>query len=249
MPKVMAETVQKNLDTETTSLKIPPHSIEAEQAILGGLFLDHQAWEKVAELLSADDFYRRDHQLIFTAISRLDADNKPYDLVTVAEWLENNQQLDDAGGLSYLAALADSTPGASNIKTYAEIVRNRSILRQLIRATTDISASVFNPLGRSSNEILDNAEQTIFQIAEQESRGRKNYSSIKDLLVNTLDRIDELYQKKSHITGIASGFTDFDRQTAGLQKSDLIIVAGRPSNVWRAALHEDDVLAGPNRST
>jgi replicative DNA helicase len=225
----MAETVQKNPDIEATSLKIPPHSIEAEQAILGGLFLDQQAWSKIAEHLSSDDFYRRDHQLIFKAIARLDSDSKPFDLVTVAEWLENNQQLDDAGGLSYLAALADSTPGASNIKTYAEIVRNRSILRQLIRATTEISDTIFNPMGRSSNEILDYAEQTIFQIAEQESRGRKNYSSIKDLLVDALDRIDELYHKKSHITGVASGFSDFDRQTAGLQKSDLIIVAGRPS--------------------
>ena len=225
----MVETVQKNSDPETTSLKIPPHSIEAEQAILGGLFLDQQAWNKVAELISGDDFYRRDHQLIFNAIAKLDTDSKPFDLVTVAEWLENNQQLNDAGGLSYLAALADSTPGASNITTYAEIVRTRSILRQLIRATTDISDSVFNPMGRSSNEILDTAEQTIFQIAEQESRGRKNYSSIKDLLVGTLDRIDELYHKKSHITGVASGFADFDRQTAGLQNSDLIIVAGRPS--------------------
>ncbi len=227
----MAESVQKNPETdiETASLKIPPHSIEAEMAILGGLFLDHQAWTKVAELISAEDFYRRDHQIIFTAISKLDSNGQPFDLVTVAEWLENNQQLDDAGGLSYLTALADSTPGASNIAAYADIVRKRSILRQLIRATTEISDTVFNPMGRSSNEILDHAEQFIFQIAEQESRGRKNYSSIKDLLVGALDRIDELYHKKSHITGVASGFTDFDRQTAGLQRSDLIIVAGRPS--------------------
>lgn len=225
----MAESVQKNLDSETTTLKIPPHSIEAEQAILGGLFLDHEAWSRVAERLRADDFYRRDHQLIFNAISALDSGGNPFDLVTVAEWLENNQQLDDAGGLSYLAALADSTPGSSNIIAYADIVRKRSILRQLIRATSEISDSVFNPMGRSSNEILDFAERSIFEIAEQESRGRKNYSSIKDLLVSTLDRIDELYHKKSHITGVATGFTDFDRQTAGLQKSDLIIVAGRPS--------------------
>jgi replicative DNA helicase len=225
----MAESVQKNLDSETTSLKIPPHSIEAEQAILGGLLLERDAWEKVAERLRSDDFYRRDHRLIFNAISDLDANGDPIDLVTVAEYLENNQILDDAGGLSYLSALADSTPGASNIAAYADIVRKRSILRQLITATTEISDSVFNPMGRSSNEILDLAEQSIFEIAEQESRGRKGYHAIKELLVVTLDRIDELFHKKSHITGISTGFNDFDKQTAGLQKSDLIIVAGRPS--------------------
>ena len=225
----MVESAHKNQDTETTSLKIPPHSIEAEQAILGGLFLDPNAWTKVSERLRDDDFYRKDHQIIFNAVSKLDSEGHPFDLVTVAEWLENNQILDDAGGLGYLSALADNTPGASNVTAYADIVRKRSILRQLIKATNEISDSVFNPMGRSSNEILDFAESTIFQIAEQESRGRKNYNAIKDLLVSTLDRIDELYQKKSHITGIATGYTDFDRQTAGLQNSDLIIVAGRPS--------------------
>ena len=225
----MVESAQKNQDTETTALKIPPHSIEAEQAILGGLFLDPNAWTKVSERLRDDDFYRRDHQIIYNAVSKLDAEGHPFDLVTVAEWLENNQILDDAGGLGYLSALADNTPGASNITAYADIVRKRSILRQLIKATNEISDSVFNPMGRSSNEILDFAESSIFQIAEQESRGRKNYNAIKDLLVSTLDRIDELYQKKSHITGIGTGYTDFDRQTAGLQNSDLVIVAGRPS--------------------
>ncbi len=225
----MVEIAQQNQDIETSSLKIPPHSIEAEQAVLGGLFLDPDAWAKVSERLRDDDFYRRDHQLVFNAISRLDSEGQPFDLVTVAEWLENNQKLDDAGGLGYLSALADNTPGASNIVAYADIVRKRSILRQLIKATNEISESVYNPMGRSSNEILDLAESSIFQIAEQESRGRKNYNAIKDLLVSTLDRIDELYHKKSHITGIATGYTDFDRQTAGLQNSDLIIVAGRPS--------------------
>ena len=225
----MPEAVQKGTDSETKALKIPPHSIEAEQAVLGGLFLDPDAWMKVAERLHADDFYRRDHRIIFNAVSQLDSDGSPYDVVTVAEWLENHQQLDEAGGMSYLSALADNTPGSSNIAAYADIVRKRSILRQLIRATTDISDSVFNTAGRSSNEILDFAEQTIFEIAEQDSRGRKGYNTIKDLLVTTLDRIDELFHKKSHITGISTGYNDFDKQTAGLQKSDLIIVAGRPS--------------------
>ena len=225
----MAKSVQKNFDVETTNLKIPPHSIEAEQAILGGLFLDPEAWTKVAERIRADDFYRSDHSLIFSSISELDTEGKPFDLVMVAEHLENNQKLDDAGGLSYLSALAENIPGASNITAYADIVRKRSILRQLIRATSEISDSVFNPMGRSSNEILDFAEQSIFEIAEQESRGRKSYNAIKELLVSALDRIDELYQNKSAITGVSTGFGDLDKQTAGLQNSDLIIVAGRPS--------------------
>jgi replicative DNA helicase len=225
----MPEIVRKDSDAETRSLKMPPHSIEAEQSVLGGLFLEPDAWAKVTERLRQEDFYRRDHRIIFNAIAELDSHGSPFDLVTVAEWLENNQQLDDAGGLGYLTALADSTPSASNISAYADIVRKRSILRQLVRATTEISDTVFNPSGRTSNEILDFAEQSIFEIAEQESRGRKSYKNLKDLLVTTLERIDELYHKKSHITGVSTGFADFDRQTAGLQKSDLIIVAGRPS--------------------
>ena len=225
----MPETAPKTIDSETKALRIPPHSIEAEQAVLGGVFLDPDSWMKVAERLHGDDFYRRDHQLIFNAIAALDSDGKPFDVVTVAEWLESHQQLDDVGGLAYLAALAENTPSASNIAAYADIVRKRSILRQLIHAVTEISESVFNPQGRNSDEILDFAEQTVFEIAERESRGRKNYLVIKDLMVAALDRVDELYRKKSHITGIATGFEDFDLKTAGLQNSDLIIVAGRPS--------------------
>ena len=225
----MPETAHKNADPETKSLRLPPHSIEAEQAVLGGVFLDPESWMKVSERLRAEDFYRRDHQIIFNTIAALDADGKPFDIVTVAEYLESHQQLDDIGGLSFLAHLADNTPSASNIAAYADIVRKRSILRQLIHATSEIGESVFNPMGRNSDEILDLAEQKVFQIAEQESRGRKNYSTIKDLLVKALDRVDELFHKKSHITGVATGFDEFDNKTAGLQKSDLIIVAGRPS--------------------
>jgi replicative DNA helicase len=225
----MPETAHKNADSETKSLRLPPHSIEAEQAVLGGIFLDPESWMKVSERLRAEDFYRRDHQLIFNAIGALDADGKPFDIVTVAEYLESHQQLDDIGGLSFLAHLADNTPSASNIAAYADIVRKRSILRQLIHATAEIGESVFNPMGRNSDEILDLAEQKVFEIAEQESRGRKNYSTIKDLLVKALDRVDELFHKKSHITGVATGFDNFDNITAGLQKADLIIVAGRPS--------------------
>ncbi len=227
----MQEPVQTSLssDAETTALKIPPHSIEAEQAVLGGAFLDKEAWDKVAERVREDDFYRKDHRIIFRAISQLSDEGQPYDIVTVAEWLENNQLLDESGGMRKLAALAENTPSASNISAYADIVRKRSILRQLISATTDINDTVFNPQGRSSEQILEFAEQTVFEIAEQENRGRKSYQLIKEYLKDALNRVDELFHKDSPITGIATGYDDLDLKTAGFQRSDLIIVAGRPS--------------------
>jgi len=216
-------------DKETASLKIPPHSIEAEIAVLGGVLTDNSVWERIVERVFEDDFYRKDHRTIFNAINTLDAEGKPFDVVTVAEWLDSHQLLDNAGGLSYLAALAENTAGASNITAYADIVRKRSILRQLIRASNQISETVFNPKGRSSDEILDFAEQTVFEIAEHEAKGRKSYRSIKELLVKALDRVDELFHSDSPITGVPTGFDDFDEKTAGLQSSDLIIIAGRPS--------------------
>ena len=225
----MIEPAYTTADPETRALKIPPHSIEAEQSVLGGLFLDKDALIKVVELVRGDDFYRQDHRIIYKAILDLDADGKPFDLVTVGEWLESHQQLDEAGGLSYLAALAENTPSASNVGVYADIVRKRSVLRQLISATVKINETVFNPQGLSSEQVLDLAEQTVFEIAEQENRGKRAYQNIKELLVSALDRVDEIYRKKTPITGIASGFDDFDERTAGLQRSDLIIVAGRPS--------------------
>ena len=225
----MAEPAYTAPDPETRSLKVPPHSIEAEQSVLGGLFLDRDALIKVVERVQADDFYRQDHKIIYNAINALDGDGKPFDLVTVAEWLESHRQLDDAGGLSYLAALAENTPGAGNVGVYADIVRKRSILRQLVAATVKINETVFNPGGLSSEQVLDFAEQAVFEIAEQETRGKRVYNSIKDLLVGALERVDELYRKKTPVTGIATGFEDFDERTAGLQKSDLVIVAGRPS--------------------
>ena len=221
--------LSKTTDTETLSLKIPPHSIEAEASILGGVLLDNEVWEKVAELVYPEDFYRKEHRIIFKAIVDLDEQGSPFDVVTVAEWLENHQQLDDVGGPSYLARLAENTPGVSNIIAYCDIVHKRSILRQLIHATTRISETIFNPEGRQSDEILDLAEQTVFEIAEQETRGRRNYQQIKDLLVRALDRVDDLFHRDNPITGVATGFDDFDDRTAGLQPSDLIIIAGRPS--------------------
>ncbi len=216
-------------DAEVDALKIPPHSIEAEQSVLGGVLLDKNAWVKATEHVRQEDFYRKDHRLIFQAIARLDNEGQPFDIVTVAEWLENHQQLEDAGGISYLAALAENTPHVSNIAVYADIVRKRSILRQLITATRNIGDTIFNPQGRSSDEILDFAEQLVFEIAEQEGRSKKNYKNIKDVVATALKRVDELFHKNSPITGVATGFDDLDAKTAGLQPSDLIIIAGRPS--------------------
>ena len=217
------------VDRETASLKIPPHSIEAELAILGGTLINNDVWEHVTERVSEDDFYRKDHRMIFRAIAALDDGGQPFDVVTVAEWLENHQQLDDAGGLTFLASLAERTPGVSNVKAYADIVRKRSVLRQLIQATNTISENVYNPQGQTNEQILDHAEKTVFEIAEKESKGRRNYDTIKDLLVSALDKIDELFHRDSPITGVATGFDDLDEKTAGLQRSDLIIIAGRPS--------------------
>ncbi len=216
-------------DSATAALKTPPHSIEAEQAVLGGLMIDNTTWDQVADLVSEGDFYRKDHRLIFRAIAMLAEEAQPFDAVTIAEWLGNHNELDNAGGLAYLGTLASNTPTAANIKAYAGIVRERAVLRQLIQVSTDIANAAYNPAGRTSAEILDEAEKKVFDIAEQGSRGRSGYQAIKDLLVKAVDRIDTLYQNESAYTGIPTGFTDFDNMTSGLQNSDLIIIAGRPS--------------------
>lgn len=217
------------LDAATEALKVPPHSIEAEQAVLGGLMLDNDAFVHVAERVTADDFYRRDHGTIYRAVQTLANDNKPFDVVTVAEWLDSHDQIDNVGGMSYLAQLAGNTPSAANIAAYADIVRQRSILRELIKAGTQIAESAFRTEGRTPDELLDLAESMVFAIAERESHGRRGFRPIKELLVDALDRIDYLFQQDNPITGVATGFVDLDRKTAGLQKSDLIIIAGRPS--------------------
>ncbi len=216
-------------DQATEYLKVPPHSIEAEQSVLGGLMLDNEAWLQVAERLSEGDFYRADHRLIFRSIDALANENQPCDVVTLSEWLDSNGLLDKAGGLAYLATVAENTPSAANIASYADIVRERSVLRQLIAAGTRICANAFKPEGRASAELLDEAERLVFEIAEQHARGRRGFTSIKDLLVSALDRIDELFQQDSAITGVSTGFSDLDAMTSGLQASDLVIVAGRPS--------------------
>jgi len=224
-----AATARPAADVATEALKVPPHSIEAEQSVLGGLMLDNDAWTDVTERITTDDFYRRDHGAIYRALEVLANDNKPFDVVTLSEWLENNEQLDDVGGMSYLAQLAENTPSAANIAAYADIVRQRSILRDLISAGTQITDSAFRPEGRSPDELLDDAEGRVFKIAEREARGRRGFRPIKELLVDALDRIDELFQRDNPLTGVATGYYELDSMTSGLQKSDLIIIAGRPS--------------------
>lgn len=216
-------------DSETARLKIPPHSLEAEQAVLGGLMLDNSGWDRIADIVSTEDFYRQDHRLILAAVMALSEASQPFDAVTVSQWLQNNDELEAAGGLAYLGQLVRDTPSAANIKAYAEIVRERSILRQLIEVGTRMAASAYTPEGRDSRELLDSAESEVFRIAEQGARGKAGMKSIKSLLADAVDRIDTLYQQDDHITGVATGFVDFDDQTSGMQPSDLVIVAGRPS--------------------
>src|SRR3569833_84019 len=216
-------------DAATAQLKVPPHSVEAEQALLGGLMLDNGAWDDIADLVSEDDLYRRDHRLIFTAISQLAALGSPFAVITVSEKLEGDSALASAGGLAYLGLLAKNTPSAANIKAYAAIVRAHSVARQLIRVGTKVSESAFNREGRPTAELLDHAEQMVFEIAEQGSRDRRGYASIKDILVKAVDRIDTLFQQDDPITGVPTNFTDFDNKTSGLQSSDLVIIADHPT--------------------
>ncbi len=210
-------------------LKVPPNSIEAEQSLLGGLMLDHKAWDKVADVVTADDFYRKDHRLIFAAIASLADGANPSDVVTVSEHLDNRGELEAAGGLEYLATLANETPGAANARSYARILRERSMLRSLISAGNEISGAAFATDGRSASEIVDEAERLVFEIAESGARGKSGFKALKEILPAAVDRIDLLHQSDGDITGISTGFTEFDKLTAGLQPGDLIIIAGRPS--------------------
>nr|WP_156885371.1 replicative DNA helicase [Acidihalobacter ferrooxydans] len=211
------------------SLRIPPHSVEAEQAVLGGLMLDNSTWDQVADRINEADFYRHDHKLIFRAIGRLAEAGQPLDVVTLSEALERSGESEHAGGLAYLGALAKDTPSAANIRAYADIVRERSVLRQLISVGTRIADDGFNPEGRDSREILDEAEKAVFEIAEQGARGRAGFVSIKSLLRPALDRIALLNESDGSVTGLATGYDQLDERTSGLQPGDLVIVAGRPS--------------------
>lgn len=210
------------------NIKAPPHSIEAEQSVLGGAMLDAGTWDSIIEHVCSEDFYLSKHRIIFQVMQELSSREKPLDVLTVAELLKSKKVLNDAGGEVYLFELARNTPSVANVAAYADIVRERSVLRQLISVSTEIANVAFDPQGRESIEILDEAERKVFAIAEQ-GVSRGGPESIKTLLAKAVDRIDTLYHSKNPITGLATGFTDLDELTSGLQPSDLIIVAGRPS--------------------
>ncbi|MBV8342261.1 MAG: replicative DNA helicase [Gammaproteobacteria bacterium] len=207
----------------------PPHSIEAEQSLLGGLLLDPSAWDNVADAVVEQDFYRPDHRLIFAAIASLALESKPGDAVTVSQQLERNGNLEQAGGLAYLSAIARDTPSAANVRAYADIVRERSLLRQLIRAGTDIASAVFNNDGTTARELVDRAEQRVFEIAEGSFRRREGALPVRQILPGVIDKIDEWHANPDKLRGLATGFTEFDKLTGGLRGGDLVIIAGRPS--------------------
>lgn len=218
-------------DPQLVQLRLPPHSIEAEQSVLGGLLLDNQAWERVADILAESNFYRDDHRRIFRHIGKLMEKNRPADMVTVFESIEQSEDKDKTGGLAYLGALAQNTPSAHNIRRYAEIVRERAIQRKLIEVGTGIADTALNPMGKDVGQLLDEAESRVFEIAEAGARGHQGLVEIQPILAQVMERIDTLYHQDnpSDITGIATGFNDLDQKTSGLQQGDLIIVAGRPS--------------------
>jgi len=216
-------------DAAERRLKVPPNSIEAEQSLIGGLMLDNAAWDKIADIVVADDFYRKDHRLIFAAIAHLVEHGQPCAADTVSEYLDGRGELDAAAGPEYLATLINDTPGAANVRAYAGILRERSVLRALINAGNEISGSAYATDGRSATDLVDEAERRVFQIAEKGARGKVGFQALKEILPATVDRIDLLHQSDGDITGISTGFNEFDKLTAGLQRGDLIIVAGRPS--------------------
>ena len=218
-------------DPQLEALKVPPHSIEAEQSVLGGLLLDNAAIDKIADVISDGDFYNEAHRLIFQHINTLGSHGRPADAITISESLNSIGRLEYVGGLPYIAALSQNTPSAVNIRAYAQIVRERAVLRKLAAVGTAIADSAFSPLGRSAAQLLDEAEAKVFDIAEQGSRGQVGFQEIRPLLTKVVERIEELYNRDnpSDVTGIATGYGDLDSKTSGLQPGDLIIVAGRPS--------------------
>jgi len=216
---------------DVDALRLPPHSLEAEQSVLGGLLLDNEAADRIGDVVTAADFYSDAHRTVFDHVARLIGEGRPADAVTVAESLASAGRLEHVGGLAYLGALVQSVPTAANIRHYAQIVRDRSVLRQLASTAAEIAESAYQPMGRNASQLLDEAETKVMHIAEAGSRGRKQYEKVGDLLAGVVERIEELFNREhpTDVTGIATGFSDLDRMTAGLQPGDLVIVAGRPS--------------------
>jgi replicative DNA helicase len=223
--------VQRIQDADVELIKLPPHSVEAEQSVLGGLLLNNAAWEKIADLISESDFYRADHRAIYRHIIKLIDVVRPADAITVSESLESTKELEEVGGLAYIGALAQNTPSAANIRRYAEIVRERSIMRKLAETATNIAELAYNPMGREAGQLVDEAESRIFAISEEGARTRQGFVEMQPVLTEVVERIDLLYNREnqSDVTGVPSGFSDLDRMTSGFQPGDLVIVAGRPS--------------------
>ena len=227
----MAQVTAIVKDAQVESARVPPQSVEAEQSVLGGLLLDNTAWDRIADVVTAADFYRADHRLVFEHIGSLIEASRPADALTVAESLERSGQLGDVGGHAYLGALAANTPSAANIRRYAEIVRERSIMRNLAAIGTEIADAAYSPAGRDAKALLDEAETKIFRIAEAGQKSRQGFVKIDPLLTETVERVDVLYNRenKDDVIGLATGFVDLDRMTSGLQEGELIIIAARPS--------------------
>ena len=223
--------VQRIQDSDVELIKLPPHSVEAEQSVLGGLLLNNTAWDRIADFISESDFYRADHRLIYRHITKLIEATRPADAITVSESLDNTKELETVGGLAYIGALAQNTPSAANIRRYAEIVRERSIMRKLAETATNIADLAYNPMGREAAQLVDEAESRIFAISEEGARARQGFLEMQPVLTEVVERIDLLYNREnqSDVTGVPTGFADMDRMTSGFQPGDLVIVAGRPS--------------------
>jgi replicative DNA helicase len=229
MSAVLSSVDEYGTDRQIAQLRIPPHSIEGESSVLGGLLLDNTAWDRVGDVVVDSDFYRYEHKLIFSAIGTLINANKPADVITVFEHLQSQGKAEEVGGLAYLNSLAQYVPSASNVRRYAEIVRDRSILRKLVTASDEIATNAFNPQGRAVSQIVDESEQKIFNIGEQGKRNKEGFQAMDALVVKLLDRVQEMADNPNDVTGVRTGFYDLDRLTAGLQAGDLIVLAARPS--------------------
>ena len=219
------------LDPQMAALKLPPHSIEAEQSLIGGLLLDNAAWDRIGDVVAESDFYRDDHRRIFSHIRKLIETGRPADVVTVYESIEKSNEVDQTGGLAYLGEIANNTPSAANIRHYAEIIHERAVLRRLVTVGDEIAANALNPAGRDVKEVLDEAERKVFEIAEAGARSTQGFVSMPEVLGEVVDRIQELYDRdgSSDITGVPTGFTDLDKMTSGLQPGDMVVITGRPS--------------------
>ncbi|WP_210467740.1 replicative DNA helicase [Vibrio crassostreae] len=221
---------QKSANDQVDAIKAPPHSLEAEQSVIGGLLLDNERWDTVAEKVVAKDFYSRPHRLIFEAVKDILEESSPLDLITLSEHLELREQLEEVGGFAYLADLAKNTPSAANINAYADIVAQRALVRSLIGVANEIADSGYDPQGRTSEELVDLAESKVFAIAEGRASENEGPQNVDSILEKTLERIEILYKTpQDGVTGVDTGFNDLNKKTAGLQGSDLIIVAARPS--------------------